>query len=573
MDIRYTYTSNTGSFNSSSNDDLSKSINQDDHISGRLDEIRRQKSQLLAEEGELIHKGLHSYDPDVLMKAHSAWHDVQEKSSITGKSILLDPNEWNDSQGYKRKPINITGTVLRRMARTPIIRAIISTRQTQISAFSKPQPNRYDTGFIIRKKKKFFSDEEIELTKADKKRIQELTEFILNCGSESSTWYGDNFDGFLRKLVEECYINDAGTFEVVRNKKGEPVKFFAVDGATIRIADTFDDDEDNSDSGRKEERGYYPSYVQVIDGTIRAEYYPWELCYGARNASSDINTNGYGRSELEDLVSVITWMLYGDAYNGNFFSQGASPKGMLKVSGNVNRNRLSQFRQQWMAMVAGVENAWKVPVIESDKMEWIDLQKSNTDMQFSKWQEYLIKIACAVFKISPEEIGFNLGNASGGGSLFESNNEARLKYSKDKGLRPLLKAIEFWINKWIINPLDDEYEFSFVGIDAETEEKEVELDIKKVSNFMGYKEIRRKYNLPDDIEEGDFILNPQYIQMIQAQQFAGESQESTEAVDEGGGDDIWDSLDQEDGDVEKSEITDIFMQDAIGMLYSDEKEK
>lgn len=526
----------------------------DEEIPLRLNEIKREENRLIAEKGRLIEKGMHSFNPDVLMKAHSAWHDVQVKSDDNlGKSVLIDPNKWNDVRGYKRKPMMISGTVLRRMSRqAPVVKSIITTRQTQVSAFAKPQPNKYDTGFVIRKKRDYYSTEEPKVSAADKKQIKYLTDFLKNGGDENNAWYADNFDMFLKKIVEDSLVLDAGTFEVVRNRKGSPVKFFAVDGNTIRLADSYDDeaygDRDESDDfyqqERQEERGYYPSYVQIIEDNIEAEYYPWELCFGIRNASTDIKRNGYGRSELEDLVNIVTWMLYGDAYNGNFFTQGASPKGFLKVSGNVNRNRLAQFRQSWQAMVAGVENAWKAPVIESDSMEWVDLQKSNTDMQFSQWQEYLVKIACAIYKIAPEEIGFAGGSGTSGGGLFEGNNEARLKYSRDKGLRPLLKQIEFWINKFLVNPIDDEFEFAFVGLDTETEEKEVDLIIKKATNFMGYKEARRAMDLPDELEEGDFPLNSVYVQMQQQQQFAGEQEENTDFVEEEGGEDtsVWDSL-------------------------------
>jgi len=169
-------------------------------------------------------------------------------------------------------------------------------------------------------------------------------------------------------------------------------------------------------------------------------------------------------------------------------------------------------------MVAGVSNAWKVPVIESENMDWVDLQKSNTDMQFSIWQEYLIKVACAVYKIAPDEIGFNISGASSGSAMFEGQNEHKLKYSQEKGLKPLLKSIQFWVNKWIVNPLNPDFEFVFVGMDIESEEKELSLDIQKVQNFGGWKEARKKWNMSEELEEGDFPLNQAWIQYTQGKE-------------------------------------------------------
>jgi len=548
-------------------------------VSTELDKLQQQRHQLDIQTGQILEKAFQSDNPDILLKAQSYWQDIQSRQSSGLKSELIDPNQWNDAVGYKHKSFSLSFTTLRRMAKTPIIKAIITTRQAQVAAFARPQKNKYETGFVIRKKQEYYTSDEVELTSTDKQKIKQITDFLLNGGDKANSWHGDTFDSFLKKIVDDALTLDQATFEVVRNRAGIPVEYLAVDGATFRIADSWDDDEyennPNTSINREKKHGYYPSYVQVIDGVIRSEFYPWELCFGVRNQTTDIRANGYGKSEVEELISIITWMLYSDAYNGKFFSQGSSPKGLLKVSKGINRNRLAEFRQQWAAMVAGVENAWKIPMIESEKMEWIDLQKNNTDMQFAKWQEYLIKVACAIFKISPEEIGFNLGNASGGGALFESNNEQQLKYSKDKGLRPLLHSIEFWINKWLVNPIDENFEFAFVGVDVDDEKSEVDLDISKVSSFMGYKEARRKHGLPDELPDDDLILNPQWIQVYQQAQMAGEQDENGEVMQDEqesmSDDDFWDTLDTDDK-VEKAlsatEYSDNpMMKDALKILF------
>lgn len=551
MDINYTYTS------TSTEDSLQKGQSEPIRTTlNSLDQIEEEKRRLAVQEQLLIKKGLESDNVDTLIKAQNFLHNIVEREKGNKKSLLINPYRWDDVEGYKRKKFKLNDRTLRQMAKTPIIRAIITTRQAQVAAFSSPQSNKYDTGFVIRRRKKYYSDEQPEVTEKDKKRIQEITDFLLNGGTIDNKWHADSFDSFLKKIIDDSLTLDKACFECISNRKGDLVEYLAVDSGTMYLADSYDDDRDDRDFSHKEQiKGYYPSYVQVIEEQIVAEYYPWELCFGIRNESTDIDQNGYGNSEIEQLIKIITWMLYSDTYNGKFFSQGSSPKGIIKVAPGVNRNRLHEFRQSWQSMVAGVENAWKIPVMENDSMEWIDLQKNNTDMQFAQWQEYLIKIACAIFKIAPEEVGFNLGSAGGGNPLFEGGNEAKLKYSRDKGLKPLLKSIQSWVNKYLVSRFDDEFEFAFVGIDIDSEEKEVELDIKKVGSFMGFKEIRRKHNLPEDLEEGDFILNPQYIQMVSQQQqmsmFGDQSQENTEAVNEDQESSLWDSLDFDSQDQEE----------------------
>jgi hypothetical protein len=92
---------------------------------------------------------------------------------------------------------------------------------------------------------------------------------------------------------------------------------------------------------------------------------------------------------------------------------------------------LQQFKQQWQAMISGVMQSWKTPVVEAD-VDWIDLQKNNRDMEYSSWMEYLIKLACAIYSIDPTEIGWDISRSNGNSGLFEASQAERLQNSKDK---------------------------------------------------------------------------------------------------------------------------------------------
>ena len=478
-----------------------------------LNSIQDLQLKLEVQKNLVLQKALKSDDPNKIVEAVKYFKDVEKRDDSGIKSYIFDPWAFTKQFGFKDKPTSLTYDTLRRMGRTPIINSIITTRVEQVAAFSEPAYDEKGTGFIIRKKQGYLSKEEQKLTKQDEAKIEFITDFIINCGTANNSWHGDSFDTFLRKIVRDSLELDQMTFEVVRNRKGVPQEFIATDAATFRIADSFDSDEYRN-TQRVEVNGYYAQYVQIFNNQPIAEFYPWELCFGVRNHYTDVRLNGYGVSELENIINIITWMLYSDTYNGKFFSQGSAPKGIIKVSGSVNEARLAEFRQQWMSMVAGVQNAWRTPVMEAEKMEWIDLQRNNRDMEFTKWQEYLIKLSCASYKIDPAEIGFPMNGSSDVKPMFEGNNEARLKYSKDKGLQPLLKMIEHKLNKYVVNALDSSFEFKFVGLNPESEADIVDLDIKKAQNFMSIKEIRKKYNLPELPEdEDDIILNPYYFQM------------------------------------------------------------
>lgn len=547
MDYRFNYVSN-----STSSDDLSDQAGNSPlettaHIdpADRLMDIEREKEILSAERDIVLNKALSSEDPRTLIKANAFLEELMSEESRAndgGVSIMTDPSiNRYAHDGYKVKQLMLSPTFLRKMSNTTIIRSIISTRQAQVENFSSPRKNKYDMGFVVEKMSdEFYTDEEAKLSPKDKAQIKYITSFLLNGGEKKKgeqNWSGDTFAVFLKKIIEDSLTMDAATAEIVPNRGGSPSKYFAVDSGTIYRSHV--DKEGNyasrTGSPAKEIKGYFPSHVQVIEGKIVADYYPWELLYGNRNARTDIYQNGYGKSELEDLVNIITWQLNTDQYNGKFFTQGSNPKGILKVPKGVNRNRISELRQEWRSMVVGTKNAHKIPILEGDGVEWIDLHKNNADMQFNEWQEYLIKVICALYKIAPEEIGFNF-DGGGGGLNSENQSETRLKYSRDKGLFPLLRSIESWINKWIVWQIDDTFRFRFVGLDIESETEELERDIKAAGQFMSLKEVRIKRGLSEKIDDDDMILNQVWLSKTQGDAMAGQQEESGDAVAE------WDDL-------------------------------
>jgi hypothetical protein len=489
----------------------------------QLDAIDLANAKLRVKQMRTIEKAIRSDSPDDILRAQKALNTIQQKENqaMQPKAFFIDPLEFNSNLGYKDKSFSLSYTTLKRMSKTPIINSIIKTRKNQVADFAEPQENKYSTGFVVRKKSK--NGVEQKMDNKDKRIAFAITDFLLK-GGNVGEWEHDDFDTFIRKIVDDSLTYDQMTFEIMRNRRGKVESFVATDAATFRMANSFfakDYDipyfsndkglwgQDKSDYGPKI-KGYYPAYVQVYQNVKVSEFYPWELCFGIRNPSTSIFANGYGCSELEELINVVTSLLWGDEYNRRFFSQGSAPKGMLRVKGAVNETALQQFKQQWQSMITGVMQSWKTPVVNQD-VEWIDLQKNNRDMEYSSWMEYLIKIACAIFNMDPIEIGWDISRSSGRNGLFEGGQEKRLQNSKDKGLYPLLKFLQRKINKYIVEQIHPDYEFVFMGLNGITIDQELDLDIKKVQAFATINEIREKYEMKP-LEGGDIIENAVFVQ-------------------------------------------------------------
>lgn len=490
-------------------------------LSNNLDNLDERQAKLAIEKQLLLQKALTSTDVDDIYKAQQYLRKTNKPQVQplvdTHKSIVMDPFEVSTSFGYYQKMTQISFEILRGMAKTPLINAIITTRKDQVADFCVPQPDKYSPGYVIKKRGQNQTDK--DLTDQEKREIDILIKFLTDLADDDDIYDLDDFDAFIRKIVGDSLTLDQAAFEVVFNRSGIPTQVLAVDGATIRIADSYDN-ENNIKNGDTPINGYYPSYVQIYQNAIINEYYPWELCFGVRNPNSSIQANGYGTSELEILLNTVSSMLNTDAYNSKFFRNGTAPKGalMVKNQGGLNRDKIAELRKEWTAMMSGVDNMHKTPILDAEKVEWVDLYKSNREMEFSKYQEYLIKVACAVYKISPEEIGFPLQGSEGNGLGSKEGGEQEKVYSKEKGLKPLLKSVQTWINRLIIYPkTKGKYELQFVGMGVESSASEEERLVKAVSTYMTPNEVRAVKGM-DPIDGGDIILSPIMVQMKQLEQ-------------------------------------------------------
>lgn len=412
-----------------------------------------------------------------------------------------------------------------------------------------------------------------------KKKVQD---YLLNCGLtenrpfDTKKW---NFDTALRALVRDTLTYDRYATEIVPDRAGRVHHWFPVDGATIKFASNRLKDykqiaenflnldilypENKVEAMEKQKvlelkedllaKDMY-KYVQVIKGKIERAYTEDELKVGIRNFTTDIYNNGYGVSELELCVSLVTGHLNAEFYNQAYFTQGFSAKGILHIKAPLNRRKVETVRQQWQHMLKGARNSFQTPIFAGmEDVAWIPLTQNHNDIGFEGWMRYLIKMICAIYQIDPHEIGIGFKDeGAGGGGLSGDNTKEKMDQSKDKGLYPLLRHIENFLNEQIIKPFDKRFILKFCGDTSETKDEEikrqdVERKFKKTVN-----EIRAEDGLPPLPGMDDFIAGPEYAswystfskkaedqqaQAQQAQADAAAAAQGSEGGGPGGGED------------------------------------
>lgn len=307
-----------------------------------IEEIDRlQKAAPMAFQSKL-QAALNSNDAGEIMKANLYLGEINRQPTKI-QSVFFDPNDISgNGRGFKDSKGVLSFSVLRRMGDIHIVKSIVSTRVEQIMNFMDFSEDEQKEGFTIRKKKSLFSTGDEKLTNEDKKKISKIVDF-LEKGGWTDKW--DNVDSlqeFVSKIMSDSLTLDQLAFEMVRNRMWELQKFRAVDASLIRFLDSVDP---RQREGFEQYRfkGHLPRYCMVWDEMILHNpitkepilYYPWELGFGIRNKTSDVRRNGYGVSELETLVNIITWILWGFSYNANFFC--VSPETLVTTNKGLRR--------------------------------------------------------------------------------------------------------------------------------------------------------------------------------------------------------------------------------------------
>jgi len=429
------------------------------------------------------------------------------------KSMFWDPYAIMEALGYRDKPSSLTyGTLKSMVYRMPIIQSIVKLRVDQVASFCQPQQDKFKIGFRVK-----LRETRKEPTQIEQDWMRQAETLLYRTGVTENPRGRPDLRSFTKKYLWDSLVYDQACMEVVPDRQGRPCEFYAVDGSTMRLADStkmkFDESED------------VIRYVQVYDSMVVAEFTAKELCWGVRNDRSDIRLAGYGVSELEMLISCITSMLYGWEYNSKFFTQGSAAKGILNFKGAIPEKSLKAFRRHWYALLAGITGAWRTPITNAEEIQWINLQQTNRDMEFSAWMDFLIKVACSMYSTDPIEVNFSYGNVGQKSSLQQASNREKIQESKERGLRPLLEFVASSINQHVLWPINESFSFEFVGLDAMTKDQMAEYNTKLVKSVKTVDEIRAIDDdppLPDG--KGEVILDPTWLQFAQAKDAAAQGE-------------------------------------------------
>ena len=237
----------------------------------------------------------------------------------------------------------------------------------------------------------------------------------------------NSFRNFTEAVVEDILVLDAGCVEKVRNLRGRITQLWYVDGGEVKVAKYWDGEED------------VPRYFWYPDGYGRmaASWLNEDFLYiMARPATYRV----VGLSSMEVLKLTIDAELGSSAYNSRQVTS-AAPDGMLDLGEGVRPDLVEKFRSYWLTEIAG-KGAMAI-VGGSRGSKFVPFKQSNRDMQFTEWQNYLLRKTALVFQLSAQDL-----NAVG--DVNRANGQVLQENTEDRGLRPLLGNVADYYTREIV---------------------------------------------------------------------------------------------------------------------------
>ncbi len=484
----------------------------------------------------------------------------QDKTSIQRLAFETDPSQNNKYQAvYRIKPRGIPDAMLKQaMIKDDLVAAIIRVRETQLGAFGRPRPTRFDSGFMIEPRvgviDRLSSEQKAEL----ESRIERAEALLATCGSNEGVKKRDRMSfsqyllmsarhavGLGRIATEALYVTDVTTgdrkfhsFRPTDTGTIFPATPYRSAAAAVRkqaltlleqlknkkfIPEKFTEDE--------------YAWIQVIDGRVMQAFTDEEMLVHNFFPVVDVEMDGFPVTPIDTMISAITTHINITKHNQIYFQTGRATRGMLVFkSDEVDESVLNRIKQQFNASINSVDNAWRMPVFSvgsSDEISWEAIDNSSRDAEFQYLTDMNARVIFAAFQISPDEVpGWSyLSRGTNNQGLSESNNEYRLEAARDVGIRPLLAQFEEFINTSLFPLIDATLakicRVKLVGLDAETEEKE-SVRLQQDSPVHGTMDwIMGKVEKKPFGREwgGEFPLNPQYQAILDKYYTVGQIKE------------------------------------------------
>lgn len=398
-------------------------------------------------------------------------------------------------------------------ARQPILGLPPKVQRFGVIDFCQPVESPLKQGFRIR-----LMDEGQQMTKADRIEARRLSEIIYRAGGRFQ-WPptpGDTggMAAAMSMFIRDSLVYDQAVFEVLRERSGGVYGWLVQDATMFRLA------RPSAEAYRT--RQVFPdredvTYVEIDDyGTPVQTFTRDELCWFIRAPRSQLRWRGYGFPEYDEFNGACETLLGAYTYNAANFKNGVHAYNIVTIKGGMSPDQFEKWRLNILTMLTQARNAHRTMVTNLEKDGNVDIKQigsTNAEMEFADWMHINIRLLCACYGMDSAEINQLYGNEGQKSALTSSGPEDRVKVSRQRWLRPLLRQLAEAFTVSVIHQENPDFAMEFCGLGLPSEETRLKMDIDAVRSFKTINEVRREHDLPDlDYEVCDILpLDPTII--------------------------------------------------------------
>lgn len=404
--------------------------------------------------------------PPVVAKAHEPERVAQDPLALAYRAI--------GSESGLRRASGITMKTLRRMAQYNWVdRTCIVTLRDEVTAIP-------------------FSITPIDPHKPYNADFQNFLEQLLR--------HPDPHKGSWRKLidkvVEDILIYDQAGIEKVRNQRGQVVELYHVDGSSLK--QRFDD---HGLPGTPAYQQFVDSKVGSFDPKPVAEWDEQDLIFLMWNPQGSLEAYGSGLSPVEAGLAVGTSFLQAEAYNLQFFQSNSIPPVIINLGKDVPPGEVDKFRMFLASEMRGQDGFHK-PAVGSfgDDFDIKTLMQQPSEMGFKSYVEWQMRWKVALYRMSPQDIGFALDQ-------YKVEGQVQQELSKSKAIDSLKGVLAEYINNEIVGDaaygnLSENLQFAWIDADTVDPLKQAQIDEIYLRNGVNSINEVRQRNGDDPIEGG-----------------------------------------------------------------------
>ncbi|MEM9423623.1 MAG: hypothetical protein AAF975_02395 [Spirochaetota bacterium] len=416
------------------------------------------------------------------------------RSNVLRSSEVLkeSPHRGSIFFGY-RQQMAANAIQCRRMSELiNVIQAITRYLNALSRPYLRASQSETEAGFQIRHR-----DSEKKIGAKERSEIKELEQIISQCGIDNNI-SEDTLASYVSKLVRDYIAIDQFTSQILYSVSGEILGFCAVDTATMIPLLPKD----------RERTGF--EFVQIVDNLEFSMFSEKEIVLSVGNPHNDMNDlRLLGTPVVLTASNLLYSHIAAEQHNSDRFRQDHFPRGMVLLNGAEGVQEVEAMQDFFIGLMNSENGSmpWGIPFVPSltkeGKVEFINFNQSNRDMEFSQLYEIGMSMIGALFQVDITELGIR---SSHSGRMENNQQLGRFVHAGDRSLGTILAFIERHLNQ-IVERITPDYIFIFTGkkqIDGAKEQAE---EKHKLSTHYSINELRSEKDLKTWGETGDPLWN------------------------------------------------------------------